>query len=326
MMPIFEQSCTRQCWAALRNLSVHMERNLQHVVDDLLASYATVGGLNNTDGLNLPSTRAIGAICEDLLQLLFPGFHDEEPIHGDFLATLTETRIASLASRLDDQICRSLRTTEPECPRSRAGEVLEGFLASLPEVREVLRTDIQAAFEGDPAALSSEEIVLSYPFVETIAIQRLAHRLYKVNVPLLPRMMTEWAHARTGIDIHPGAQIGDHFFIDHGTGVVIGETSVIGKRVKLYQGVALIGRSLAGGQSLRGQRRHPTIENGVTIYAGTTIMGADTIIGAESTIGANVFLTHSVPPRSLVFYDEKQARLQILDKREKVSDALSWVI
>ncbi|MGH8045829.1 MAG: serine O-acetyltransferase [Chthoniobacterales bacterium] len=302
-----------------------MEKTLQKVVRDLLASYEAVGGLNNTDRLNLPSTRAIASICEDLLQLLFPGFHDEEPVHADFLSELTHVRITSMAERLEDQICRSMRTTEPECPQERARGVVAKFLESLPEIRELLRTDIEAAFEGDPAALSSEEIVLSYPFVSTMAIQRSAHLLYKAEVPLLPRMMTEWAHARTGIDIHPGAQIASHFFIDHGTGVVIGETSVIGQRVKLYQGVALIGRSLAGGQSLKGKRRHPTIEADVTIYAGTTIMGADTVIGAGSTIGANVFLTHSVPSRSLVFYEEKQ--LRILDKRNRDAEtALEWVI
>jgi serine O-acetyltransferase len=303
-----------------------MERPLQQVVRNLLDSYETVGGLNNTDGLNLPSTRAIASICEDLLQLLFPGFHDEEPIHRDSLAQLTEVRVASLAGRLENQICRSLRTTEPECPQSRARRILTEFLEALPEIRGLLRTDIEAAFEGDPAALSSEEIVLSYPGMEAVAIQRSAHRLYRAGVPLLPRMMTEWAHARSGIDIHPGAQIGTHFFIDHGTGVVIGETSVIGTRVKLYQGVALIGRSLAGGQALKGKRRHPTIQDDVTIYAGTTIMGADTVIGTGSTIGANVFLTHSVPARSLVFYEETQ--LKILPKHGSPGSeaALEWVI
>ncbi len=303
-----------------------MESTLKRVAQELLASYEAVGGMNNTDGLNLPSTRAIASICEDLLQLLFPGFHDEEPIHGNFLADLTETRIANLAGRLEDQLCRSLRTTEPECPQSRAREILVEFLEALPGIRELLRTDIEAAFEGDPAALSSEEIVLSYPGVEAVAIQRSAHRLYRAGVPLLPRMMTEWAHSRSGIDIHPGAQIGTHFFIDHGTGVVIGETSVIGHRVKLYQGVALIGRSLAGGQALKGKRRHPTIQNDVTIYAGATIMGADTVIGTGSTVGANVFLTHSVPARSLVFYEETQ--LKILPKHNSPDSdaALSWVI
>jgi len=183
---------------------------------------------------------------------------------------------------------------------------------------------VLAAYQGDPAARSVDEVLLCYPGVLAMIHYRLAHQLYLLELPLLARIVAEIAHSATGIDIHPGAQIGDHFFIDHGTGVVIGETSIIGRHVKLYQGVALIGRSLAGGQSLRGQRRHPTIENDVTIYAGTTIMGADTIIGAGSTIGANVFLTHSVPPRSLVFYEEKQ--LRILDKREKDSDAFAWVI
>jgi serine O-acetyltransferase len=303
-----------------------MEIPLKQVVRDLLRSYETVGGLNNTDGLNLPSTRSIASICEDLLQVLFPGFHDEEPIHAGFLAELTLVRITSLAERLEDQICRSMRTTEPECPLSRARKITTRFLEALPEIRGLLRTDIEAAFEGDPAAVSFEEIVLSYPGVEAIAIQRSAHRLYKSGVPLLPRMMTEWAHARLGIDIHPGAQIGTHFFIDHGTGVVVGETSVIGDRVKLYQGVALIGRSLAGGQALKGKRRHPTIQDDVTVYAGATIMGADTVIGNGSTIGANVFLTHSVPARSLVFYEETQ--LKILPKHNSPGSeaALEWVI
>jgi len=199
------------------------------------------------------------------------------------------------------------------------------FFQTLPEVREILHTDIEAAYEGDPAAMNREEVILSYPFIEAIAIQRIAHRLHRAGVPIIPRMMTEWAHGRTGIDIHPGATIGSHFFIDHGTGVVVGETSIIGNHVKMYQGVALIGRSLSGGQALRGLRRHPTIEDHVTIYAGTTIMGAETVIGAHSTIGANVFLTHSVPPYSLVFYEEKQ--LRILDKRKRQPEpALEWSI
>lgn len=302
-----------------------MEQTLKQVVAGLIASYEAVGGLNNTDGLNLPSKREIATICDDLLQIFFPGFHDEEPVHRDFLEELTLVRIASLAERLEEQVCKSLRTTEPECPQSRAREILGGFLKSLPEIRDLLRTDIEAAYAGDPAAGSSEEIILSYPFVETMAIQRAAHRLYVAGVPLLPRMMTEWAHSRTGMDIHPGARIGTHFFIDHGTGVVIGETSVIGNHVKMYQGVALIGRSLSGGQALKGARRHPTVEDDATIYAGTTIMGADTVIGAGSTIGANVFLTHSVPPRSLVFYEEKQ--LKVLSKRDaKQAPELEWVI
>ena len=158
-------------------------------------------------------------------------------------------------------------------------------------------------------------MIVAYPFLEAVAVQRSAHCLYLQQLPLIPRIMTEWAHSRTGIDIHPGAQIGTHFFIDHGTGVVIGETSIIGSHVKLYQGVSLIAKSLSGGQALHGVKRHPTIEDNVTIYAGTTVMGGDTVIGSGSTIGANVFLTHSLPPRSLVFYEEKQLRILDKDKR-----------
>jgi serine O-acetyltransferase len=220
-----------------------------------------------------------------------------------------------LHARLKTEICRSLGKIPPDEPtEAKAEEVLSAFLKGLPAVRRLLWTDIDAAYEGDPASKSYEEIILAYPALEAIAIYRMAHLLYD-KVPLIPRIMTEWAHSRTGIDIHPGAEIGSHFFIDHGTGVVVGETTKIGSHVKLYQGVSFIARSLGAGRALRGQKRHPTIEDGVCIYAGTTIMGGDTIIGAHSTIGANVFLTKSVPPNSLVYYEEKD--VAIVQKRKK---------
>ena len=302
-----------------------MESTLSHVVQDILASYDRVGGMNNTDAYNFPSKRAIGGICEDMLQILFPGFHDEEAIHKKSLPVLTRHRVSSVMERLEEQVRQSMHLCDARRRGGLGTPSLLEFFQTLPEVREILHTDIDAAYEGDPAAMNKEEIILSYPFIEAIAIQRIAHRLHRGGVPIIPRMMTEWAHCRTGIDIHPGATIGSHFFIDHGTGVVVGETSVIGNHVKMYQGVALIGRSLSGGQSLRGIRRHPTVEDHVTIYAGTTIMGAETVIGAHSTIGANVFLTHSVPPHSLVFYEEKQ--LRILDKKNRQTEpALEWSI
>jgi len=301
-----------------------MDKALSHVVEDILASYDRVGGMNNTDAYSLPSKRAVGGICEDMLQILFPGFHDEEAIHKRSLPVLTRHRVSSVMERLEEQVRQSMHLCDDARRRTQSLS-LPKFFETLPEVREILHTDIEAAYEGDPAAMNREEIILSYPFIEAIAIQRIANRLHRSGVPIIPRMMTEWAHGRTGIDIHPGASIGSHFFIDHGTGVVVGETSVIGEHVKMYQGVALIGRSLSGGQSLRGVRRHPTIEDHVTIYAGTTIMGAETVIGAHSTIGANVFLTHSVPPYSLVFYEEKQ--LRILDKRKRQAEQeLEWSI
>jgi serine O-acetyltransferase len=292
-----------------------MHKALNQSVPELLASYERIGGLNNSDAHNMPSKRAIGQICEDLLQLLFPGFHDDDAIHNGSLPDLTTERMARVVARLTDQVRKSVRMGDPHKPTGRTPPIMEKFCRSLSEVRELLRTDIEAAFEGDPAATRHEEIILSYPFIEAIAVQRVAHRLHLFGAPLIPRMMTEWVHGRTGIDIHPGASIGAHFFIDHGTGVVIGETSRIGNRVKLYHGVTLGARSFArddSGHIVKGGKRHPDVEDRVTIYPNSTILGGETVIGADSTIGANVFLMHSIPPNSLVVYEEKQ--LKILDK------------
>lgn len=289
---------------------------------DLLASYERTGGLNDLDALNMPSKRAVGQICADLLQLLFPGFHDEDAFLEDTLPSLTAERLFSVFRRLQEQVRKSVRFGDPKRPTGKTAPILEGFSASLPVVRELLQTDIDAAFDGDPSALSREEIVLAYPFVEAIAIQRLAHRLYREGAPIIPRMMTEWAHARTGIDIHPGATIGSHFFIDHGTGVVIGETCRIGSHVKLYHGVTLGARSFAkddSGQIVKGTKRHPDVEDHVTIYPNATILGGETVMGAHSTVGANVFLMQSIAPYSLVLYEEK--RLRILDKRARRAEA-----
>jgi serine O-acetyltransferase len=300
-----------------------MNLDLGKITGTILDSYRTTGGLNNLDETNLPSKRALASICEDLLQVVFPGFHDLEPIHSHHLNRVTTHRIFSIADRLLQELTKSLRLKET-VPHVDPEIVLQTFLETLPHVRTLLSTDVEAAFGGDPAASGTNEIIVAYPFVEALAIQRMAHQLYNQGVPILPRVMTEWAHARTGIDIHPGAQIGSHFFIDHGTGVVIGETAVIGSHCKLYQGVSLIARSLSGGQALRGKKRHPTLEDNVTIYAGATIMGGDTVVGNGSTVAASVFLTHSVPPRSLVFYEERQ--LQILDKDKRGANWDDWVI
>lgn len=303
-----------------------MDTDLGKVTDAILRSYESGGGINHVDGANLPSKRAITAICEDLLQLLFPGFHDAEPIHSQHLPRVTSHRVFTIAERLAEEVCKSERLGDPNCPNERAVNLTREFLLGIPQVRELLKTDVEAAFQGDPAAEASDEVILSYPFIEAIAIQRSAHVLYVLGVPIIPRMMTEWAHSRTGIDIHPGARIGSHFFIDHGTGVVIGESSILGHHVKLYQGVSLIAKSLAGGQALRGQKRHPSIENEVTIYANATIMGGDTVVGAGSTIGASVFLTHSVPPRSLVLAEGQGVRVIEKDRRTPGDHGDDWVI
>ena len=294
-----------------------MDHHLPRVTARLLTSYRHVGGINNIEVVNVPSKRAIGAMCEELLQVLFPGFHDEKPVLSDELPEITERRVVRLTERLSEEILKSLRTRLPGgCSRERAHQIVFSFLDELPVVRELLRTDVEAAYEGDPAASSLEEIIVAYPSIEAVAIQRLAHVLYKMDLPLIPRMMTEWAHARTGIDIHPGAQIGPYFFIDHGTGVVIGETSVIGAWVKLYQGVSLGARSFqkdAQGRLVKGGKLYFYVCDNFKIYSNTTVLGADTHIGADSTIGGNVFLVQSVPPGSLVIYEETQ--LKIIPKK-----------
>ena len=293
-----------------------MDSTIRDAVDELLQTYGETGGINYlAAAASLPSRLAIEAACAELMSLMFPGFRSEALVSSEDLTDITRVRVRRLHARLKTEICRSLGKIPPDEPtEAKAEKVLSAFLKGLPAVRRLLWTDIDAAYEGDPASKSYEEIILAYPALEAIAIYRMAHLLYG-KVPLIPRIMTEWAHSRTGIDIHPGAEIGSHFFIDHGTGVVVGETTKIGSHVKLYQGVSFIARSLGAGRALRGQKRHPTIEDGVCIYAGTTIMGGDTVIGAHSTIGANVFLTKSVPPNSLVYYEEKD--VAIVQKRKK---------
>lgn len=297
-----------------------MKTTVTELTAALIASYARVGGINHLDGVNLPSKSAIAVITEDLLRLLFPGFFDEKSIHSSEIKMETANRLDSVMGRLEDEIYKSLEYHPREkIPhkdlRPVAHELTFEFLSKLPQIRELLQTDAEAAYSGDPAALSKEEIIVAYPFMEAIAVQRMAHELYHEDIALIPRIMTEWAHSRTGMDLHPGARIGSHFFVDHCTGTVVGETCVIGNHVKMYQGVGLVARSLAGGQLLRGQKRHPTVEDHVTIYAGATIVGGETVIGAASTIGANVFLMHSIPPNSLVLHEEVKVR--VLNKRDR---------
>lgn len=321
------ESLQNSHWAS--TLRPGFEENFyDYFVPELLASYATVGGLNNRDAHNMPSTRAVGQICEGLLQLLFPGFHDDDAVHHGSLEDLTRERISNVGLLLENQVRKSVRIGDPKKPTGRTPPIIRQFFQSFSKVRELLRTDIEAAYEGDPAALYSEEIILSYPFIEAISIQRLANILYLAGAPIVPRMMTEWAHGRTGIDIHPGAKIGSHFFIDHGTGVVVGETCRIGNHVKIYHGVTLGARSFVKdeqGHIVKGGKRHPDVGDYVIIYPNSTILGGKTHIGDNSTIGANVFLMHSVPPNSLVLYEEKQ--LAIHDKSaHKQNAALDWII
>jgi serine O-acetyltransferase len=302
-----------------------MAKKLDKIVVKLVESFQKIGGINHLDGVNLPSREAVVEITRDLLRLVFPGFYDKEPIHSDQVAEYTAELVASIARRLENEILKSLEYRPCDHCNKRdlagtAAEVTREFLAQLPAIRATLQTDVVAAYEGDPAAISNEEIILAYPGIEAIAVQRMAHLLYNRHVALIPRIMTEWAHNKTGIDIHPGATIGSHFFIDHGTGVVIGETSVLGNRVKIYQGVTLGAKSFpkdAKGRVVKGIKRHPNIEDNVTIYAGATILG-DITIGRDSIIGGNVWLLEPVPPKTVVYQEGGQTKMRLSEPRDKM--------
>jgi serine O-acetyltransferase len=313
--------------AAFDTLGVNA--TITQLTDQLIVSYAKAGGINHLDGKNLPSKSAIAGITIDLLRLLFPGFFDERTIHSSELKVEMVSLMDSVAERLEDEIYKSLEYATPEGVdrnelRPLAHETTLCLLGSLPRVRELLKTDVDAAFNGDPAALSHEEIIVAYPFVETIAVQRIAHELYQRKVALIPRIMSEWAHARTGMDLHPGAKIGSHFFVDHCTGTVIGETCIIGNHVKVYHGVTLGAKSTSDVEGLRGKKRHPTIEDRVTIYPGATILGGETTIGEGSTIGGNVFLTTSVPANSLVVFEG--VTMKVMSKREREAVVVDFQI
>ena len=291
-----------------------MSESITKLTNDLIASYAKVGGINHLDGGNLPSKFAIASITTDLLRLLLPGFFDEKPIQTSELKVEISMLMDSVSGRLEDELAKSIEYKPPgnipsDRPRQLAREITIEFLSTFPEIRKLLKTDVEAAYAGDPAAISHEEVVVAYPFIETIAVQRMAHQLYQRDVTLIPRIMSEWAHSRSGIDLHPGAKIGSHFFIDHGTGTVVGETTIIGNNVKIYHGVTLGAKSTSRVEELRGSKRHPTIEDGVTIYPGATILGGETVIGSNSTIGGNVFLIHSVPCNSLAIAEDISVKI-----------------
>ena len=256
----------------------------------------------------LPDKDELKNVVELLRVLLFPGYFDDRFSDEAYPQGIVSNLLAEAESKLKRQICRALNLEAggvESCDTmiGKSGDICQSFLKRLPHIIEVLLTDVQAAYDGDPAAGSRHEVIFAYPGIFAVSVFRLAHELYLLQVPYIPRIMTEYAHSRTGIDIHPGAEIGHYFFIDHGTGVVIGETTEIGAHVKLYQGVTLGALSTRGGQSLRGKKRHPTLEDGVTVYSGATILGGDTVIGNGSVIGGNVFITQSVPPGSRIYLE-----------------------
>lgn len=285
---------------------------LQQVTQAILADYRLGRDIDKMELFQKPEADVVVQLLEKLRRILFPGYFREKNYrmyHVEAnLSLLTEDVLYNLAKQLG-RIYEG-QGEEPEAAMRHAQEVGLAFLREIPRVRAMLQTDLQAAFDGDPAAGSMAEILFAYPGMFAVFVYRLAHVLCTLEVPMLPRMMTEHAHSLTGIDIHPGATIGEYFFIDHGTGVVIGETTVIGNRVKLYQGVTLGALSTRGGQKLRGKRRHPTIEDDVTIYAGASVLGGETVIGQGSVIGSNVFITKSVPPCTTVTIKSQELHLR----------------
>ena len=294
------------------------QRVLAKAIDAIIDSYAHHGNINHLDGENLPSRSEIAALLDDMVAILFPGYFNQEQLDGLTARWFVGERCARVLRGLERTIgralCDSPRPGSDGKPCSdaevnrRAHDLSIELIARIPDIRAVLDQDVQAALMGDPAARSPSEVIMSYPGVLAIAVHRVAHELYEMDIPLLPRMMSELIHGRTGIDIHPGATIGPQFFIDHGTGVVIGETTHIGQRVKLYQGVTLGALSVSKDDTQRNAKRHPTLEDDVTIYAGATILGGDTVIGHGSTIGGNVWLTHSVPAKTTVLLDKPSLR------------------
>ncbi len=278
---------------------------LGDATEALIESYQS-GGVNGLKDFKLPSKISIATILQSLLSLLFPGFFDERNITAKNIHSVTGEQVFSLFQKLSEEIargegfqCKQRPTDEKEDEFLEKGRLATmKLLKTLPKIRAALTKDVDAIFMGDPAAKSRSEVILAYPGLYAIAAYRVANVLYKMNVPLIPRMMTEIVHHSTGIDINPGADIGESFFIDHGTGIVIGETTKIGDNVKLYHGVTL--GAFAVDKKMSGTKRHPTIGNSVTIYSGATILGGDTIVGNNSLIGANVWLTKSVPENSKV--------------------------
>ncbi|MDR2553023.1 MAG: serine acetyltransferase [Treponema sp.] len=311
---------------------------VKHLVNSLVKSYRDHAEIIKVDTGNQLNRSVIIETIEKLRALIFPGYFGKKHISTDLVEYYAGDLLEEVVYDLTPQIVRALRHREDmeiapeESARQKAGDMVFAFLAKLPELREYLASDVSAAFDGDPAAFSKDEIISSYPGIHAITVYRLAHALYELDAPLIPRIMTEHAHSLTGVDIHPGAVIGHHFFIDHGTGIVIGETTVIGSHVKIYQGVTLGGLSTRGGQALKGVKRHPTIEDHVTIYSGASIFGGATVIGEGVVIGSNAFITKSVPEKTRVSVKDPELQFKAAEQGKwerrvfAQDDSWDWVI
>ena len=277
-----------------------IETRIESVVDSILRDYSLGRDIDKIDLRQHPDKEVITDVIGKLLRIVYPGYFRERSFRMYNAKHHLSMLMEDVMYNLNRQIKLVLQNEGAEDAEAKAQEICLAFFEQIPHVRALVQTDVQAAYDGDPAASGKDEVIFCYPGLFAITVYRLAHVLYAQGVPMIPRIMTEYAHSITGIDIHPGAAIGDYFFIDHGTGIVIGETTVIGSHVKIYQGVTLGGLTTRGGQSLRGKKRHPTIEDNVTIYAGASVLGGETVIGQNSVIGSNAFITKSIAPCTTV--------------------------
>ncbi|NND96723.1 MAG: serine acetyltransferase [Pirellulaceae bacterium] len=303
---------------------VRLKEQLPNLTEEIVATYTPDDAINHLGHCALPSYEAVIEILGDIKDILYPGYRRKVGLHSGNIRYHVGGLIDSLHDHLTTQIARALRhedrvqqnhdDCESDIDFEAKGQAMAiELLKRIPSLRKVLATDVQAAYDGDPACQTTDEVVFCYPGFEAITVYRIAHELYQLEVPFIPRMMTEWAHQQTGIDIHPGATIGKHFFIDHGTGVVVGETCEIGEHVKLYQGVTLGALSFKtddDGQLIRGTKRHPTIEDRVVVYANATILGGNTVIGRDSVIGSSVWITKTVSPNTTVTLEKPQLRVR----------------
>lgn len=297
-----------------------LKDQLPQITERIVQTYDDLGTINHLDHCPLPSYEEVIAAAADLTEILYPGYRRREGLHRGNIAFYVGDLVDRLHDRLTTQIGRALRHeagATSDCDGEHDYEALGQaktlqFLEHMPALRKVLAADVRAAFDGDPACKNLDEVIFCYPGLEAITMYRLAHLLYELEIPFIPRMMSEYAHHRTGIDIHPGATIGSHFFIDHGTGVVIGETCEVGEYVKIYQGVTLGALSFLtdkDGQLVRGQKRHPTIEDRVVLYANATVLGGRTVVGHDAVIGSNVWLTRSVDPHTTVVLEKPKLKM-----------------
>lgn len=284
-----------------------LEKEVNQLVEAIIEDYDKGRDIDDViENFTNPNKDDIIKILDQLRNVIFPGYYKNKSYHVYTVRNNLSMQLEDVLYNLSKQISRVLKylpkyTGWEERELLREGEKLSlQFLKKITQIRALIQTDLQAAYDGDPAAFNKPEIIFSYPGLYAIMVNRIAHELYLLGIPLIPRMMTEYAHTQTGIDIHPGAVLGKYFFIDHGTGIVIGETAIIGDYVKIYQGVTVGALSTRGGQKLNGKKRHPTIEDNVTIYAGASILGGDTVIGHDSVIGGNAFITTSIPPNTRV--------------------------